>query len=338
VSALLATGCAASRPPGEPSIVFSKVPPFGEGSSTKVDPIEGRVGGTRGGEKIVLYARSGIWWVQPWTRAPFTAVDADSGWRGSTHPGSAYAALLVKPGYSPSLKVDTLPGTGDGVLAVAVAEAPQMPAASGRNLRFAGYQWKVRETPFEPGGTRNDYDPANAWTDRDGSLHLKIAGAQGHWKSAEVRLSRSLGYGTYRFVLRGLSQLEPAAMFTIETWDNDGPSREMDVDLGRWGETTGKNGQFVIQPYLVPANTVQFDLPDGAVTIMLRWTQGVAAFRAFRGAVTRWESMPVREHIFSSGVPSTGNEAIHMNLYLYGARNPPRRENEVTVEAFEFLP
>ncbi len=50
------------------------------------------------------------------------------------------------------------------------------------------------------------------------------------------------GHGTYRFVMRGVEYLGPAAIFTFLTWEADGPPREMDVELGRWGETTRRNG------------------------------------------------------------------------------------------------
>ena len=38
---------------------------------------------------------------------------------------------------------------------------------------------------------------ANAWTDSAGHLHLRLAMRDNHWTSAEVILSRALGYGTY---------------------------------------------------------------------------------------------------------------------------------------------
>ena len=49
-----------------PSIEFSKVPPAMQGGREKVDTISGRVTGARRGQQIVVYARSGPWWVQPW--------------------------------------------------------------------------------------------------------------------------------------------------------------------------------------------------------------------------------------------------------------------------------
>jgi hypothetical protein len=45
----------------------------------------------------------------------------------------------------------------------------------------------------------SDYDRENAWTDAEGLLHLKLAQRDGRWTSAEVVLTRALGYGTYVF-------------------------------------------------------------------------------------------------------------------------------------------
>jgi signal transduction histidine kinase len=85
--------------------------------------IEGRVGGARPGQQIVLYARSGVWYVQPYADQPFTSIRADSTWTNSTHLGTEYAALLVEPGYSPPTVTERLPAPGGGgVVAVAVRE------------------------------------------------------------------------------------------------------------------------------------------------------------------------------------------------------------------------
>ena len=79
--------------------------------------------GGRGGQQVV-YARSGVWWVQPFANAPFTAIQADGRWRTTTHLGTEYAALLVEPGYKPPPRAPELadfqrwsamarPGQGD---------------------------------------------------------------------------------------------------------------------------------------------------------------------------------------------------------------------------------
>ncbi len=84
------------------------------------EAIEGRTVGARPGQRIVLFAKSGVWWVQPEVRDPYTEVKADSSFRNLTHLGTEYAAALVEPGYSPPPQLDTLPTAGGGVVAVAV--------------------------------------------------------------------------------------------------------------------------------------------------------------------------------------------------------------------------
>jgi hypothetical protein len=327
-------GCGISKAGVEPSIEFIRVPPAGDGSPDKLEQIEGRVRGARSGQQIVLFALSGVWWVQPVTAHPFTPIGPDSTWKNSTHPGVAYAALLVDSRYRPPLTVNALPEKGGPVLAVATVSGTQ-PRSPGRILQFSGYQWETRETASDHGGSLNFYDPANAWTDRKGLLHLRVTRQQDHWVSAEVKLSRSLGYGSYRFVVRDVSQLEPAAVFALFTWDDLGPSREMDIEISRWGEPEDKNAQFVIQPYVVPANTVRFNAPSGPLTFRMDWQPGRMAYKTVRKSS---ESV-LAEHVFTSGVPTAGNERIYMNLWEYAnKRYPLQHEFEVVIEKFEFLP
>lgn len=327
-------GCGISKASVEPSIAFTRVPPAGDGSPDKLEEIEGRVTGARPGQRIVLFALSGVWWVQPLTGKPFTPIRADSTWKNSTHPGVAYAALLVDSSYRPPLIANALPEKGGPVRAVATVRGAQ-PESPSRILRFSGYQWETRETASDRGGSLNFYDPSNAWTDKNGLLHLRVTRQGDHWVSAEVKLSRSLGYGSYRFVVRDVSQLAPAAVFAMFTWDDVGPSREMDIEISRWGEPEDKNAQYVIQPYLVPANTIRFDAPAGPLTFWMDWRPGRMAFKTVRESTGR----VVAEHVFTSGIPTAGNERIYINLWAYvNKRYPLQHEFEVVIEKFEFLP
>jgi hypothetical protein len=337
-SCLLTPCCQAPKTLAKPIIEFTKLPPSGEGSPDKLHAIEGRVSGARSGQKVVLYARSGIWWIQPSTDQPFTTIDADSKWNNLTHPGSAYAALLVSSGYPAPPTTDRLPQEGGDVAAVTVADGAKLTVPAPKRITFSGYDWELREVGSDRGGTRNNYDPKNAWTDERGFLHLQIARRGDDWTCAEIRLTRSMGYGTYRFVVRDVSQLEPAAVLSLFTWDDSGPPREMDIEISRWGESTGKNAQYLVQPYYVPANTVRFTAPSGVLTHSLKWEPGRVHFRTAQGGAN--ETGPVvDEHTFSSGVPSPGNETIHMNLYRFDNKaNPMRRECEVIIEKFEYLP
>ena len=336
---ILLTACQQQKAAVQPSIEFTRLPPAGDGSPDKLGTIEGRVTGAQPGQQIVLLARSGVWWVQPTADQPLTAIEADSKWKNFTHPGSAYAALLVNPGYRTPPTLEVLPKKGGAVLAVATAEGPQLARPAPKKLQFSGYEWEVREVASDRGGTRNMYDPANAWTDANGFLHLRIASVGEGWTSAEVGLTRSLGYGSYRVVVRDVSVLEPAAVFSIFTWDDAGPPREMNIEISRWGEPTSKNAQYVVQPYYVPANAVRFMAPAGTLTHWLRWEPGRVAFKTVRGNTAVTASRGIAEHAFTSGIPSPGKESIHMNVYVFdNKRNPLRNGCEVIIEKFEYLP
>jgi hypothetical protein len=233
--------------------------------------------------------------------------------------------------------MNTLPDIGGPVLATATVQGgtPSVP----KTLQFSGYNWEIRETASDPGGSNNFYDSSSAWTDPSGLLHLHIAKQADRWISSEIRLTRSLGYGLYRFVVRDVSHLEPAAVFAMFTWDDAGPPREMDIEISRWGEAADQSAQYVVQPYVVPANTVRFTAPEGTLTYWINWQPGSVEFKTVRGATSKVGSDVIAEHVFTSGVPSPGSERIHMNLYVYNnPSNPMRHGSEVIIEKFEFLP
>jgi hypothetical protein len=322
----------------DPVIEFTNVPAAAEGTADKLDPIEGRVVGAQRSDRLVVYALSGVWWVQPFAEKPFTEIQPDSKWKSLTHPGVSYAALLVDSRYRPPLTVKELPTKGGPVKALATVRGTPVsqPAAT---LQFSGYQWEVRQAFADSNGSRKLYDSANAWTDKRGFLHLRISRDQDNWVSADVRLSRSLGYGSYRFVVQDVSHLEPAAVFALFTWDDLGPSREMDIEISRWGEPENKNAQFIVQPWIVPQNTARFNAPPGTLTYWMDWKPGRVAFKIVSGSSSNGALPASAEHVFTSGVAAAGNERIRINLYAYqNARNPLRHESEVVLEQFEYLP
>jgi hypothetical protein len=329
--------CGSVHALGNPSIEFTSVPPAGDGTPDKVAPIEGRVTNAPPATRLVLYALSGVWWVQPLADKPYTTIQPDSTWKTVTHPGTAYAALLVDQRYRAPLTMNALPEKGGPVLAVTMVKGaiPHSPVI----LQFSGYQWEVRQVATGLGDSGTLYSPANAWTDTRGYLHLRVSRQHDHWASAEVKLSRSLGYGSYRFVVGDVAHLDPDAVFAMFTWDELGPPREMDIEISRWGEPQDKNAQYVIQPYIVPANTVRFSAPPGTLTYLMDWKPGRVSFKTIRGAQVKRGLPVVAEHVFTSGIPTAGNERILMNLYVYGnRRHPVQNEFEVVIEKFEFLP
>lgn len=351
VVTLLAAGCHTSRADERPGVVFTQVPAAGAGGSDALGQIEGRANGAKPGHRIVLFAFAGVWWVQPFETQPYTPIGADSSWKSQTHLGTRYAALLVDQSYQPPSTMANLPQPGDrGVIAVETVDGsgPQPVQKPPKQLTFSGYTWEAREAPSNRGGN-NEYSPDNVWVDREGLLHLRISRTGDKWYSAEVKLSRSLGYGTYSFVARDITGLDPAATFSMFTWDDLGADqnhRGIDVEIGQWGVTANKNAQYLIQPYYVPANVFRFAAPAGKLTHMFRWQPGRVTFSTLRtpaqaasGGAGRAATPPLATHDFLAGVPAPGGESVRINLYVFrDAPVPIQREAEVVLEKFEYLP
>jgi hypothetical protein len=285
----------------------------------------------------VLFAKAGVWWVQPLAANPFTEVAADGTWKNSTHFGMEYAALLVDQTYQPPPTTDSLPVAGGPIIAVVTQKGSGSYTPPPRQvLSFSGYEWEVRKTPSDRAGA-NDYDARNAWVDGAGLLHLLLTKREGRWTSAEIKLTRSLGYGTYTFVVRDTSHLDPAAVLGFLTWDQLGPGqnhRELDVEIGRWGNPENKNAQFVVQPHYVAANVYRFTQPAGQMTHSFRWEPDRALFQTLGPG-----GRVVARREFTTGVPVPGTESVFMNLlYFRASPKPPSGSVEVVIEKFVYLP
>ena len=106
-------------------------------------------------QRVVIYARSGAWYVQPYADQPFTQVNQDGTWTNSTHLGTEYAALLVEPGYAPPPFVTELPQPGGGVFAITVMDGTppfwrtwwflSFLALAGVAALLAFYRWRLHQ-------------------------------------------------------------------------------------------------------------------------------------------------------------------------------------------------
>ena len=192
LASFLLTGCHSSSRNSAPTVAFSKVAAAYQDSpyttdiserDYKTDMIDGRVTGARPGQRIVLYANTdGRWGLCPQSAdQPFTNIESDGRWKASVHLGLQYAALLVDPTYNPPEQTESLPIVGNGVVALAVVngEGPAPVLPSPKILNFSGYEWTTSTGPIFHAGSRNFFDPANAWTDERGALHLRISGSPG---------------------------------------------------------------------------------------------------------------------------------------------------------------
>jgi hypothetical protein len=219
-----------------------------------------------------------------------------------------------------------------------------IPPVPPKLLRFSGYDWKVRATSSPRGGFRNQFDPANAWVDSKGALHLKIARQGNSWTCSEVALTRSLGYGTYVFVVRDISHMDLSAALTLFASDGRGSERnrrELSYEISHWGNPNDKdNTSFVIQPYYIPTNVFRFRSPAGRLTETFKWEPSQATYKSYTGIHAGGVGGHLlKQHVFTSGIPSATNMEARMNLYFFGkGQIPLQHENEIVIEKFEFFP
>ena len=185
------TGCHSSSRNSAPTVAFSKGAAAYQESpyktditerDYKTDIIDGRVTGARPGQRIALYAKTdGRWGLCRQSGQPFTNIETDGRWKASVHLGIQYAALLVDPTYNPPEQTESLPIVGNDVVALAVVDGEGAASVlrSPKILNFSGYEWTTSTGPIFHAGSRNFFDPANAWTDERGALHLRISGSPG---------------------------------------------------------------------------------------------------------------------------------------------------------------
>lgn len=327
-----------------PIISFTQVPQWDLGDLNQEDVIEGTVSGSRAGQNMVVYSRTGgLWWLQPRLNSPLTPILPDGVWRNEVHLATDYAALLVDSTYHPAPLLTELPKVGHGI--ETVASSPGLERSSSFFVNFSGFQWRVRKVPSDRGGTRNPYDHNNVYVDPSGALHLRIVNRNNQWTCSEVNVTRSLGYGTYVFTVEDTSNLDPAAFFEIFTWDhssNQGSHGEFDINISRWGDpqNANENAQYTVQPAFLPLNISRFKAPGGKLRHTIVWEEGRVTMltEQFSGK----QNHLISKHVFTDEVPTPVDESVRMALFAYSDPNRKlptiQHSAEVVVDHFEFLP
>jgi hypothetical protein len=269
--------------------------------------------------KAVIYVFTNQWYVQPFVDAPFTNISANGSWTSFTHSWDSIAILLVDPAnYTPVATETTDPTLDPGVIA-----STEYPA-----LNFSGRTWGIKVTgnsQFGPGPNYWSNNSSVVKTAPDG-LHLKISRIDNLWRCGEVYLLQSLGYGTYTVqVSSRLDQLDQntvaAPLFIYAAAAAD---QELDNEYSGAGGLIPNpyNAQFVVQPFTVPGNIVQYVQPSSAqFTSQMEWRADHVTFTSWNG----WASVPASGDIINqwtytgSDIPPPGQERVHINLWLFMA-------------------
>ena len=340
-----------------PVIRFTRIPPRG-GGEDRLETIAGVVSGVNSKEcdcRIVIYAQTDRYYVQPFVDAPYTELGEDNSFEAEIHLGSRYHALLVKKSFRAAPTLNALPSVGGEVLAVASVKADAEPKKAAqepqptRSVKFAGRDWKVKasgDRAVGPGPNLFSDHEENVRVDAEGKLRLRITYREGKWQCAEVILAEDHGYGTYRFTLdtppRSVARAFNAVLgaFTWNTEDAAHNHCEIDFELSSWARRGNKLGQFVIQPYTKPENIVRFDVPEtlAPTTHVFRWKPERVECESFKGSGGKQRSF--FRHTFTQGIPpETKSTNMRFNLWLFSGKPPADgKELEVVISHFDFRP
>ena len=289
--------------------------------------------------KVVLYALTNQWYIQPNTATPYTNICGDGTWTNSTYPWSKIIALLVDSTYKPAATKLTHPSLDSGVIGWAEYPLirPDMP------IVFSGYQWGVKEatSPFDPGPNYFSGSVANIWTDTNG-LHLKTVLVGTAWTCAEVYLLKSLGYGVYTYKIGcRVDSLNSKTVFSGFLY-YDFRTQEWDIE---WSDSlyATQNMQYVSQPWNTPGNIIRFKMPASKYsTHQIEFRANKVVFKSWKG----WSDAPVADSIINNwaytgpNLPSTvGGERFHFNNYLYKGMPPDNgKGDEIIIKSFLFTP
>ena len=263
--------------PGEPTIEFTYVPPYGS-----FEDLKGQVWHVKPADyKVAVYIYvDDVWWTKPYWDQPLAPIQDDGSWicdittGGHDQDATKIVAYLVPNGYDPLLMSgqSTLPSELDQI---SVAKAEIIRSRPIRMISFSGYTWEVKtsKSPVGPGPNYFSDSSKDVWVDEQGQLHLKVTKRNGRWYCSEVISEKTFAYGKYIFYLASrIGQLNENVVLGLFTWDNAPKYHhgEIDIEFSRWGQATNDNAQFVVQPWDRPGNMHRFNGNVALVGLLLQ--------------------------------------------------------------------
>jgi hypothetical protein len=284
--------------------------------------------------RVVLWAKTDRWYVQPSVANPYTIVQSDGNWSNSTYPWDRMVALLVDLSYSPGSTRDYHPSMDPGVICW-----DEYPDKSVKYFNWSNFRWRIKNADFvDPGPNYFSDDAANVMVDPQDRLHLKIDYRDSRWYCAEVVLDHSLGYGLYTFKVDSrIDSLDFNTIFAGFIYETI--NQEFDIEFSQ-RLANPFNAQYVAQPWYTPGNIEFFNMPSSSQTShSFEWRPDRIVFNSWNGhADTPTLGTLIHTWTYTGDdIPIPGNERMIFNLYLFGGESPIQGVgDEVIVTSFEY--
>ncbi len=284
--------------------------------------------------RVVLWAKTDRWYVQPSIANPYTIVQGDGSWSNSTYPWNRMVALLVDLTYDPGSIRDYHPSMDAGVVCW-----DEYPDKSIKYFNWSNQRWRIKDADLVgPGPNYFSDDTANVWIDQQERLHLKIDYRDNRWYCAEVVLDHSLGYGLYSFKLdRRVDSLDYNTIFAGFIYETI--NQEFDIEFSQ-RLANPYNAQYVAQPWYTPGNMEFFNMPGSSQTShSFEWRPDRIVFNSWNGhSDTPSPSTLIHTWTYTAeDIPVPGGERMIFNLYLFGGEAPVQGlEDEAIITSFQY--
>ncbi len=284
--------------------------------------------------RVVLWAKTDRWYVQPSIANPYTVVQSDGSWSNSTYPWDRMVALLVDLSYVPGSIRDYHPTMDPGVVCW-----DEYPDKSIKYFNWSNHRWRIKKGDLlGPGPNYFSDDTANVWIDQQNRLHLKIDYRDNRWYCSEVVLDHSLGYGLYKFKLDSrVDSLDYNTIFAGFIYETI--NEEFDIEFSQ-RLADPYNAQYVAQPWYTAGNIEFFNMPGSSQTShSFEWRPDRIVFNSWNGhSDTPTPSTLIHTWTYTGeDIPIPGSERMIFNLYLFGGEAPVQAiEDEAIITSFQY--
>ncbi|MBD3217858.1 MAG: hypothetical protein GF310_06225 [candidate division Zixibacteria bacterium] len=284
--------------------------------------------------RVVLWAKTDRWYVQPSVANPYTFVQGDGTWSNSTYPWDRMVALLVDLSYVPGSTRDYHPSMDPGVVCW-----DEYPDKSIKYFNWSNYRWRIKKGDLlGPGPNYFSDDTVNVWIDQDKRLHLKIDYRDDIWYCSEVVLDHSLGYGLYTFKVDSrVDNLDYNTIFAGFIYETI--NEEFDIEFSQ-RLAAPFNALYVAQPWYTPGNIEFFNMPNSSQTShSFEWRSDRIICNSWNGhSDTPTGSTLIHTWTYTGeDIPIPGGERMIFNLYLFGGEVPVQGlEDEAIITSFQY--
>lgn len=132
-------------------------------------------------------------------------------------------------------------------------EAIQYP--SNGVIKWKGQIWDVRTEYGEPGP--NYFSSSGVYVDDQNRMHLQIIKKNGKWYCSEIDNRKKFKYGTFTCKFASpVFTYDKNSICGMFTYLDD--SQELDIELTKWGQSSGNNIWYSVQPYYKKGNNKGF--------------------------------------------------------------------------------